>query len=62
MLLTISTTDEIVDIIDMSSVICEQRPNIGDWERGTLATPEEGVYHPASELAAINIGLDDHPR
>lgn len=39
---------EIVQIIDMSGFVAEQRSNIGDWKNGTLITPAEDVYVPAS--------------
>jgi Domain of unknown function (DUF4291) len=39
---------EIVQIIDMSAFVAEQRANIGDWKSGTLITPTEYVYVPAN--------------
>lgn len=35
---------EIVEIIDMSGFVAEQRANIGDWKNGKLITPLESVY------------------
>lgn len=38
---------EIVQIIDMSTFVAEQRPNIREWKNGKLITPAERVYIPA---------------
>ena len=38
---------EIVEIIDMSAFVAEQRMNVGDWKEGRLLTPRELVYDPA---------------
>jgi hypothetical protein len=38
---------EIVQIMDMSAFVAEQRSNIGGWENGKLITPTEDVYVPA---------------
>ncbi len=50
-------TREIVQIIDMSAFVAEQRSNIHDWKSGTLVTPIENVYVPAdphvADIAAI---------
>lgn len=35
---------ELVDVIDMSDFIAEQRQHIRDWKNGTLLTPTESVY------------------
>jgi hypothetical protein len=35
---------EIVQIIDMSAFVAEQRSHIGDWKDGKLITPKESVY------------------
>ena len=35
---------ELVEVIDMSDFIAEQRQHIGDWKNGTLLTPTESVY------------------
>ena len=40
--------DEIVEIIDMSSFVAEQRGLISEWESGRLLTPAESVYVPDS--------------
>jgi len=37
---------EIVQIIDISSFVAEQRPNIREWKNGKLITPIERVYIP----------------
>ncbi len=39
---------EIVQIIDMSAFMSEQRANVGDWRSGKLLTPVEHVYVPAN--------------
>jgi hypothetical protein len=39
---------EIVEIIDMSAFVAEQRPNVRDWKTGKLLTPVEHVYVPAN--------------
>jgi hypothetical protein len=38
---------EIVQIIDMSAFVAEQRSNVHEWKNGTLITPIEHVYVPA---------------
>jgi hypothetical protein len=38
---------EIVQIIDMSAFVAEQRANIHGWKTGKLMTPRERVYIPA---------------
>jgi hypothetical protein len=38
---------EIVQIIDMSAFVAEQRANVREWGRGKLLTPSEHVYIPA---------------
>lgn len=35
---------EIIQIIDMTAFVAEQRPHIGDWKNETLVTPAESVY------------------
>jgi Domain of unknown function (DUF4291) len=35
---------EIIQIIDMTAFVAEQRSHIGDWKNGTLVTPAESVY------------------
>jgi hypothetical protein len=37
---------EIVEIIDMSAFIAEQRANVDAWQTGELMTPSERVYIP----------------
>jgi Domain of unknown function (DUF4291) len=39
---------EIVEIIDISEFVAEQRLNLGDWRSGKLVTPTEDVYVPAN--------------
>lgn len=38
---------EIVQIIDMSAFVAEQRSNVHEWKCGKLVTPVENVYVPA---------------
>jgi hypothetical protein len=40
---------EVVEIINMSEFVAEQRANIGDWQNGTLVTPTEYVYVPSEK-------------
>ncbi|SFH58518.1 DUF4291 domain-containing protein [Planctomicrobium piriforme] len=49
---------EIVEIIDMSPFVAKQRPLALKWETGELFTPTEHVYIPASQKAAMNVGLE----
>lgn len=37
---------EILQVIDMSAFVAEQRSNVGDWRSGKLITPAEDVYVP----------------
>lgn len=43
---------EIVQIIDMSDFVAEQRANISEWKSGKLLTPTEQVYVPANPNVA----------
>lgn len=38
---------EIIEIIDMSPFVAEQRPKVDEWKAGALITPIENVYVPA---------------
>ena len=49
---------EIVQIIDMSAFVAEQRPNVADWESGGLLTPLEKVFIPADPRAARAAGVE----
>jgi hypothetical protein len=40
---------EIVEIIDMSSFVAEQRLNVPEWKTGKLITPTERVYVAANQ-------------
>lgn len=53
--------NEIVEIIDMSGFVAEQRELIGDRKSEKLVTPAEQVYVPSSTVATANIGLDEWP-
>lgn len=48
---------EIIEIIDMSSFVAEQRGYATTWQSGDLHTPVETVYTPADRAAAQNAGL-----
>jgi len=39
---------EIVQIIDVSAFVAEQRSNLHEWKTGKLMTPSERVYRPAA--------------
>ena len=39
--------DGIVQIIDMSAFVAEQRTNVREWKTGKLMTPIENEYVPA---------------
>lgn len=49
--------EEIVEIIDMSDFVAEQRKLVGDWSAGKLLTPAEHVYVTRSATAEANVGL-----
>jgi hypothetical protein len=42
---------EIVQIIDLSAFVAEQRGNVSGWKTGKLFTPSESVYLPANTTA-----------
>ncbi len=50
---------EILEIIDMSAFVAEQRANLHEWTSGKLITPIEQVYVPVDPDVARRIGLDD---
>ncbi len=50
---------EIVEIIDMSEFVAEQRTNIRDWNSGQLQTPIERIYTPDSKIATSRVGLGE---
>ena len=49
---------EAVEIIDVSTLVAEQRKHVSDWRSGKLLTPSEQVYRPRITEAAGNVGLD----
>lgn len=51
-------TKEIVEVIDVSPFVAEQRANALHWKNSQLATPIERSYRPADVDVAIRIGLD----
>jgi hypothetical protein len=53
--------EEIVEIIDMSDIVAQQREFSSDWKSGKLLTPAEQVYVPNSSVAASNVELDEWP-
>jgi hypothetical protein len=38
---------EIVEVIDVSAFVAQQRPHVQEWKAGKLMTPRERVYTPA---------------
>jgi len=50
-------TTEIVEVVDMTAFVAEQRSNLGreSWPR--LRTPKERVYWPADEAVGKDVGL-----
>lgn len=51
-------TTEIIDVIDMTSFVAEQRANLQRESWPLLRTPEERVYRPSDDLLAKELGLD----
>jgi hypothetical protein len=49
---------EIVEIIDLTGFVAEQRPLAISWRSGDLRTPAEQVYVPSDPTAARNAGID----
>jgi len=49
---------EIVEIIDISEFVAEQRTRAGNWQSGGLHTPVEQVYVPTDLRIAARLGLD----
>jgi Domain of unknown function (DUF4291) len=43
---------EIVQIVDMTAFVADQRPNIREWQNGKLMTPTEYVYVPGNRTDA----------
>lgn len=50
---------EILEIIDMSPFVAQQRQFIHEWQSGRLLTPVEHVYVPKNEAESANIRLDE---
>jgi hypothetical protein len=48
---------EIVEIIDMSGFVADQRTRIATWASGELLTPVERVYLPADRSIAEHVGV-----
>jgi hypothetical protein len=44
---------EILQIIDMSAFVAEQRPNVHEWKNGKLITPIERVYASTNSILQI---------
>jgi hypothetical protein len=51
-------TTELIEVVDMSPLIAEQRENAASSRHRFLRTPEEHVYVPKSRAAAENVQLD----
>ena len=51
---------ELIEVIDLTSVVAEQRRRLGA-DDGRLQIPAERVYRPSDESAAINVGLAPRP-
>jgi hypothetical protein len=51
---------EIIEVVDVSSVVAEQRQRLAT-DPASLRIPRERVYGPAGETAAANIGLSTPP-
>jgi hypothetical protein len=48
---------EVVELIDMTEFVAEQRTKAGNWQNGDLLTPEESVYVPADASITAHLGL-----
>src|SRR5262249_13577776 len=44
---------EILQVIDMSAFVADQRENVGDWRSGKLLTPVEDVYVPRNPNGSL---------
>lgn len=49
---------ELLEVIDMTPLAAAERDHAATWRDGTIRTPTERVYRPASPLAAARLGLD----
>ncbi len=49
---------EIVEVIDMTDFVGEQRPSASSWRIGSLLTPAEHVYVPSDPAIARTAGID----
>lgn len=49
---------ELVEVIDMTAFVAEQRPHAATWPSGRLITPDERVYVPTDPGIAEKLGLD----
>jgi len=52
---------ELLEVLDMTPLVAEQRANAATWRDGTLRTPVERVYRPKSPYAAARLDLADPP-
>jgi hypothetical protein len=52
---------ELLEVIDMSPLVEEQRELASSWRDGRLQTPVETCYLPAEPGAAVNVGLSTSP-
>ena len=51
-------TTELVEVLDLSFFVAEQRAKLASGGPGAIETPREHVYWPADEAVATRIGLD----
>jgi hypothetical protein len=49
---------EVVEVIDMTAFVAEQRMKVPSWKGGELLTPVERFYTPAESGISAQIGLD----
>src|SRR5262249_7872111 len=49
---------EIIEIVDMSEFVAEQRERAASWQSGELETPVETAYVPDDPQIATRLGLD----
>jgi hypothetical protein len=50
---------ELVEVIDLSDFVAEQRPRLSSTDLAELITPREREYRPSDPTVASRLGLDD---